>query len=121
MSLKQKPILVVPREQESILPPAAESWAKSANNSTQETLPGVITPALKEMPLAPVTSALPNPVTIEEGKTGVSLRLAPSVQRRVKKLAFNIMESTGAQRITIQELIEQAVMYMLEREEPKYK
>ncbi|MBS4097698.1 MAG: hypothetical protein KGZ83_12775 [Sulfuricella sp.] len=66
---------------------------------------------------APPVEMPPQPF-IREGKTQVQLRLPPSVQSRLRRMAFERSEMSPS-RVTVQELLERAVMQFLEREEKK--
>jgi hypothetical protein len=77
----------------------------------------------QEMPeeitgVAPLPPQTETPVTqfVREGKTQVQLRLTPSVQSRLRRMAFERSEMSPS-RVTVQELLEKAVMQFLEREE----
>lgn len=79
-------------------------------------LPVAEVPVEKPAPLAAATQAETPPQFVREGKTQVQLRLPPSVQSRLRRMAFERSEMSPS-RVTVQELLERAVMQFLEREE----
>lgn len=66
----------------------------------------------------PAPAEMAPPPFVREGKTQVQLRLPPSVQARLRRMAFERSEMSPS-RVTVQELLEKAVMQFLEREEKK--
>jgi hypothetical protein len=55
---------------------------------------------------------------LQEGKVAAPLRLAPSVQQRIRRLVFEQSERLGV-RVTAQDFMESAIMERLSREEKK--
>lgn len=62
----------------------------------------------------PISHAAP----LQEGKVAAPLRLAPSVQQRIRRLVFEQSERLGV-RVTAQDFMESAIMERLSREEKK--
>lgn len=119
MSLKGKPKLPPISITAAVLPPETEVWAKSADIPVNE-------PVLQQEPSAaapeaaqPIVGGMAeNDKPLPEAKSPVSLRLTPSVQRRLKRVLFQLTDRSGT-RATLQELLEKFVMEGLKREEAK--
>jgi hypothetical protein len=88
------------------LPPSAVEFAEAADKVA---IKPVSPPAEK-----PISHAAP----LQEGKVAAPLRLAPSVQQRIRRLVFEQSERLGV-RVTAQDFMESAIMKRLALEEEK--
>ncbi|TCV82695.1 hypothetical protein [Sulfurirhabdus autotrophica] len=91
---------------EDVLPPEAIAFAEAAS-------------LRKEKPPTQTASIdVSEKYTPQEGKVAAPLRLAPSVQQRIRRLIF-IQSERGGRRVTAQDFMESAILDRLEREEKK--
>jgi hypothetical protein len=101
------------------LPPSAVEFAQAADKpivpprSMTEMFSAETEPAAIKNE-KPISHAAP----LQEGKVAAPLRLAPSVQQRIRRLVFEQSEQLGV-RVTAQDFMESAIMERLNREEKK--
>lgn len=114
MVMKGKPKLSPLSPASNELPPETAAWAKSADIPVNEGIAQQETVAT-----APSTGEEEDlGMPLREAKSPVSLRLTPSVQRRLKRVLFQLTDRSGT-RVTLQDLLEKFVMDGLKREEAK--
>lgn len=98
------------------LPKAAVDFAEAAD--APSVTPVISKPAVASKPDTAASEPHVELRHIQEGKIAAPLRLAPSVQQRIRRLVFQQSEREG-RRVTAQDFMEQAIIDKLTKEEKK--